>query len=241
MKQLNKLTSKTLHEQLYEILLNDINEGKYKETNKIPTELELAKIYNISRVTVRKAIQKLVDEQILIKKTGKGTFINKTPYTALTYSGGSFTANCLKQNAVPSTTIISIEKVITNDPLLQELCYENTNEIIKITRIRKVNDIPCIVEIDYFPTSFDFLFYSLNEKVSILELVANKTEMQAKKSIDFFDIEVDNKEYSKYLNVSSKKPLLKVTQKVLTQNNKLIYINHQYILTDKYIYVVQTN
>ena len=74
MNTLNKLTPITLWEQLYKVIKNDIEAGKYKPGDKIPTEFELKDIYNVSRVTVRSAIQQLVNEDILIKKTGKGNF-----------------------------------------------------------------------------------------------------------------------------------------------------------------------
>ena len=70
MNTLKKLTPVTLWEQLYNEIKGDIESGKYKPGDKIPTEFELKDLYNVSRVTVRAAIQHLVDENILIRKSG---------------------------------------------------------------------------------------------------------------------------------------------------------------------------
>ncbi|WP_303971987.1 GntR family transcriptional regulator [Faecalicoccus pleomorphus] len=71
----------TLQDQIKLEITNKIKSGKYLPGDKIPSEPQLVKIYNVSRVTVRNAIQQLVDENILIKRHGKGTFVKSRIYT----------------------------------------------------------------------------------------------------------------------------------------------------------------
>ncbi|HBH6732297.1 TPA: GntR family transcriptional regulator, partial [Enterococcus faecium] len=66
-----------LYLQLKEILKNKINTGEYPENTKIPAESELIESYEVSRITVRKAVEELVEEGYLLKKQGKGTFVNR--------------------------------------------------------------------------------------------------------------------------------------------------------------------
>ena len=86
------------------------NMFQYKPGDKIPSEPQLVNTYNISRVTVRNAIQQLVNDGVLIKKHGKGTFVKSAVYTEGFFSGGSFTETCLQMKATPYTHIISIDK-----------------------------------------------------------------------------------------------------------------------------------
>ena len=81
----------TLQEKIYTEISNQIKSGKYKPGDKIPSEPQLVKIYNVSRVTVRKAIEQLVNDNILIKKHGKGTFVKSAVFTENYFCGGSFT------------------------------------------------------------------------------------------------------------------------------------------------------
>ena len=64
-----------LYSQLVDAILNAIKAGEFKSGDKIPSEEELRKMYGLSRVTVRTAIDSLVEKNILIKKQGKGTFV----------------------------------------------------------------------------------------------------------------------------------------------------------------------
>ena len=57
----------TLQEKLYIELSNQIKSGKYKPGDKIPSEPQLVYTYEISRVTVRNAMQQLVNDGVLIK------------------------------------------------------------------------------------------------------------------------------------------------------------------------------
>ena len=61
-----------LYVQLAEVILDAVKQGEFKGGDKIPSEEELRKMYGLSRVTVRTAIDSLVGQNILVKKQGKG-------------------------------------------------------------------------------------------------------------------------------------------------------------------------
>ena len=70
-----------LYEQVANALRADIQGGAFDATKRLPTEEELAEKYGISRITVRRAVGDLVEEGLVEKKQGKGTFI-RTPSSA---------------------------------------------------------------------------------------------------------------------------------------------------------------
>ena len=79
------------------------------------------------------------------------------------------------------------------------------------------------------------------EKLSLLKLVSSETGIRPSNFEDHFSIIYANKEFSDLLKCSLRTPLLEVTQRVLTFDNKTIYVNKQYILTSKYIYAVRSS
>ena len=75
MKKLKKDSSVALYQQLINEIKESIQAGELKPGDRLMTEGEFSKEYDVSRITVRKAIEVLVEEGILIKKQGIGTFV----------------------------------------------------------------------------------------------------------------------------------------------------------------------
>ena len=74
---LNQNSTIPLYEQVKEAIKLKIEQKEWKENTRVPSETELMKIYEVSRVTVRNALALLVDEGYLEKKQGIGTFVSK--------------------------------------------------------------------------------------------------------------------------------------------------------------------
>lgn len=240
MKEVKYLSAVTLQEQLYNEISEQIKSGKYKPGERIPPELQLSEMYKVSRVTVRNAIQQLVDENLLMKKHGKGTFVKPHIYTEEFFSCGSFTETCLGMNAKPSTRIIEC-KLCAGESEIIKYFDHNLERCIQIKRVRLVDDIPSIVEVDYFPETFDFLLKNKLEATSILKFVSEQTGMIPTKFKDYFQIVFANKEYANLLRCKLGTPLLEVTQTIRTPDDTIIYVNKQNILTSKYIYAVSSS
>lgn len=77
-----RLAAATLHEQLRESLRADILSGRYRPGGQIPTESEMISSYGVSKITVRRAIQDLASEGLLVGQRGRGTFVNPSKFAA---------------------------------------------------------------------------------------------------------------------------------------------------------------
>ena len=64
-----------MYGKIYESLLQAIKEGRYQVGDRVPSEKELAEAYQVSRITSKKALGMLVDEGLLVRKPGKGSFV----------------------------------------------------------------------------------------------------------------------------------------------------------------------
>ena len=67
-----------LYYQLKQLIINNINDGIYKENEAIPTEFEFINDYKLSRTTVRQALNELVNEGYLFRRKGVGTYVSST-------------------------------------------------------------------------------------------------------------------------------------------------------------------
>jgi GntR family transcriptional regulator len=74
-KTVDRFNKEKLYIQLTRIFLEDVTSGRWKLNQKIPTEEELCRHYDVSKITVRQAISNLVSDGHLMKIQGKGTFV----------------------------------------------------------------------------------------------------------------------------------------------------------------------
>jgi GntR family transcriptional regulator len=64
-----------LYQQIKSLILKSLQDGEWKPGDLIPSELELAARYRVSQGTVRKAIDELAADNLLVRRQGKGTFV----------------------------------------------------------------------------------------------------------------------------------------------------------------------
>lgn len=67
-----------LYEKIYQDLLRRIRAGEYRKGEQLPTEKELSEAYDVSRITMKKALSMLTEQGMLVRKPGLGTFVEST-------------------------------------------------------------------------------------------------------------------------------------------------------------------
>lgn len=90
-----------LYKQIQQYFLDNIQEGRWKPDEKIPSENELSEQFNVSRITVKKALDDLVDSGIIYRIQGKGSFLsNNKSFEPIIYENKSAAKNKNKLVAV---------------------------------------------------------------------------------------------------------------------------------------------
>ena len=137
------------YKQIENDLLEKINLGYYKKGDLIPTELELAATYQVSRVTVRKATDNLVARGLLSRMAGVGTSVCHPSVTSNPTQILGFTDVMTAQGMIPSTrvTAFSLQKASAN--IASILNIEKDEPIYFIQRQRYCNDELLQLETSY--------------------------------------------------------------------------------------------
>ena len=134
-----------LYYQLKEYLLQEIKRN-YTAGDLLPSEGEIEAQYGVSRITVRKAIEELSREGIVIKKQGKGTFVQEQKILYEANIIGSLTQRLEKQNHDLQTKSIEYIK-ITEAHHVKELLHCDT--LLCIKRYRTLDGSPFAVMLNY--------------------------------------------------------------------------------------------
>ncbi len=154
-----------LYFQIEMDLRKRIVDGGFKPGHLLPSERELIKSYNVSRLTVREAINRLVSQGLVVKKQGKGTFVAEQRADYMVGPLNSSSEVFLLKNYKVKTIVIKSEKIIPNKKIGKSLHLSDSGreEIYYLERVRFANEIPvahikCYLPYKYVADieSFDF-------------------------------------------------------------------------------------
>jgi len=146
---LDRNSSKPLWEQLENILREKIDGGVWNPGEMIGSENELSKDYHISRMTVRSVLTRLVQEGLLYRVPGKGTFVcePKIPTHPLAYKG---IRGQLEEKGLEITTEVLENKIIMpSERIARKLQIDPSTAVYFIERVRYLKDKPLSIHRSY--------------------------------------------------------------------------------------------
>lgn len=154
----------TLYDQIKDDLLSKIKDGTYPEGQTIPSELELAEMYGVSRPTIRQALQILVSDGYLEKRRRRGTVVTKPKVSqSFTMSISSFEDAMRLAGRLPKTKVLVFKRERANAEVEKRLELTRGQDVFKLVRLRYADDLPNVFVQSYIPCtlypgldSFDF-------------------------------------------------------------------------------------
>lgn len=155
---INKEYSTPLYSSLWISVKAQIRDGILKEDDRLGSEQDISREYNVSRITVRKAFEILADEGYVTKRQGIGTFVSARKLN--NFNEGQmrgFTEMCIKDGKVPSSELISAGWVSNLPSISHHLHVPEEEPILRVLRVRKCDGVPVMVEDGYFPKRFSYL------------------------------------------------------------------------------------
>jgi GntR family transcriptional regulator len=135
-----------LYQQVYEILRTAILTGEWKVGELIPPEPVLMKELQVSRTTLRQAVDLLCREGLLEKKQGKGTFVRVPFLEENIHRIISFTEDMLQRGMVPQTKVIFSGLIEASPEIAEKLRVKVGEELARLDRLRLANGEPLSIE-----------------------------------------------------------------------------------------------
>lgn len=232
---------KTKFEKVAQSLVERIQQGIYSNMQRLPSEYQLADEYGVSRLTVRKAIERLVTAKILVKDPGKGTYIMSTNSSNKVESGRmglqSFTEAAETYGKQSRTQVLDYQPLIQPDQRVEEKLNLRNNpqpEVDELVRLRFWDDDPMTIEDIVILHKYVANHQKNDFKHSLFQILAETVEI-AYSNQEIEAIKVDEK-LAKLLHVQKGDPILCVHSLTYTADGQPIFYDTSYYRADKYTF-----
>ncbi len=225
--------------QLRSIILKKISNGEYPAGSLIPSERNLSENLKISRMTVRQALSELVNEGILKREKGKGTFVSHSKIEQRNIM--SFSDMVRSRGMVPGTKVLNFIREGHYKEIESKLELENSEHIFYVRRLRLAGETPVGIEEEFIPEKYFPGLAEADFTGSFYRLIKEKYNY----SIDYVDNVIEasrpDKEEKNLLKINSDIPLLRISGINYTRTGiKLFYENSIY-RSDEYKYNIRVN
>lgn len=145
--QLSDQRASPLYLQLYQILRREIINGNRQPGDQLPSENQLVEMHDVSRATVRQAMQELLADGLIVRKRGKGSFVAAPSLEQNLVRIVSFTEDMQRRGLKPRTRTISAGLMPATERIAQKLGVQVDEELVRLERLRLADGQPMSVEV----------------------------------------------------------------------------------------------
>jgi len=232
------LNFQPLYQQVRERLTQDIVEQRWLPGEALPSEFRLADELGVSQGTVRKALNAMTEQGVLVRRQGVGTFVSEhTGHSAL-YRFFPLVADGSKPE-LPTSEVLSLDRGIADPLVVEMLSLDAHDTVIRMYRRRHLNGECCLLETVYLPEK---RFPNFPEARNIPHTLYHFYQMQYRLTVDHTidrikavsaiarDVE--------HMGVTLGQPLLQFTRLTLALGGHRIEFRVTRCRSDRYHYLV---
>lgn len=230
-----------LYQQIKQALLGSLQAGEYKPLQAIPSEMDLAKHYGVSQGTVRKAIDELAAENLLVRRQGKGTFVashneRQVQYRFLRLHPDTGT---LTEQGRPARNILHCKRLRAPAEMARLLGLNTGDGLLHIRRTLTMTDSPTVLEDIWLSAGkfrglsaetlqiYEGTMYALFEKQYGVYMLRAEEKLRAV---------LPSEDQAELLDVTPHTPLLQVERISFSYNDQPVEVRRALNRTDAHHY-----
>lgn len=233
-----------LYQQIKGLILQSLQAGEWKPGDTIPSEQELAARYRVSQGTVRKAIDELAAEHLLVRRQGKGTFVathteRHTQYRFLRLHPDHGDRD---SQGPAQRRILECRQLQAPTDIAQALGLHTGDAVIEVRRVLSFQGQPTILEDLWLPAgpfkdlSQEALTQEQGPMYALFETSFGVRMIRAQEKIKAVAADTDA---AQWLQVAEGTPLLSVERLAYTYNDIPMELRRAWYRTDQHHYLNQ--
>lgn len=234
----NSPTFSPLYQQIKALITHSLQSGEWKPGELIPSEVELAGRFKVSQGTVRKAIDELSAENLVVRRQGKGTFV-ATHHEARAHF--RFLRLMPDQGEVrtPDNKILEVKRLRTPADVARLLDIKSGDSVIFIKRVQSFDGLPTILEELWLPGQIfkgltaERLIEYKGPMYGLFETEFNTHMIRAQERLRAVSADQESAEL---LAVAVNSPLLSVERVSCTYGDKPVEVRRGLYVTDRHHY-----
>jgi len=232
---LSKIPGVPLYVQIREAVRREITDGDLQPGERIPSEDELGTRFGVSRMTVRKAIADLIQDGLLYRSHGVGTFVTQVQidrdHTRLT----DFFESAQEQGLEATASLLSRERIRANPKVAQALALEEGEEILRIGSLRSLDGEPITLHYAHVPAKLatdlpteEFLYHS------VWLLIENRNSLKVKRAVEHLEAQLADRALARLLQIERGAPVLYKERTVFAEDGTPVEYEECYNRGDRY-------
>ena len=227
-----------LYQQIKALLLQSLSSGEWNAGDMIPSEVDLAAHFKVSQGTVRKAIDELASENLLVRRQGRGTFVATHQEAQIRFRFLSMQADN-GQKFTTSSAVVAVDVILAPVGVCAHLGLADSDRVVQITRVLSFNGRAGVLEKIYLPEA---LFPNVTAdklrayKGTLYSWFESEFNVRMIRAVEQIRAVNAPESAAEYLNVASNEALLYVERISYTYADKPVEVRHGWYLTHDYFY-----
>ncbi|MFP3122089.1 GntR family transcriptional regulator [Ectobacillus funiculus] len=235
---IDKSSPLPIYYQLEEQIKKQIESGELQPGDMLPSEREYAELINVSRMTVRQAMNNLVDGGYLYRQKGRGTFVAEKKVEQELGSLTSFTEDMKARGLVPSSKLLSFEIIPAPEKIANQLQIKEYAPVYEIKRIRLADQVPMALETVYI--SANLIKGLTEEKVnhSLYQYIEEQLHLKIGHATQSVEASIASEIEGKHLNIRKGSPLLLLQRKTYLGDGTTLEVVKSSYRADRYTFTI---
>ncbi|MCA1801273.1 MAG: GntR family transcriptional regulator [Rhodothermaceae bacterium] len=225
------------HSQISHWLRKKIEEAEYKPDEKLPSENELATMFDVSRVTIRRALQSLESDSVIYRCQGLGSFVsdNRTPHNLVRLT--DFNEDMAKAGLDASSVVRDFKTVDAPVWLTSILGIGEGSKVLQIDRLRLGNGEPVAFDSTWLPILYGQLLDKQQlQNTTIYKSLEENYNIPIIRGCYRISAELADQQLADELKVELRSPLLLIDRTTFTIGEKPVYYQKRYYRSDRVMY-----
>jgi GntR family transcriptional regulator len=226
-----------LHAQLKAALDHHIEAGDWPPESRVPSERELCGQYEVSRITVRQALQQLVIEGRLVRIHGRGTYVATFPLKKQLLPLVGFSEDMTARGQRPGARVLRFEGSAPSLAVAQALQLTAGESVLLLKRLRLSNTRPMAIETVHLPEHrFPGLLSENFEDRSLYQVLGAKYGVRPSRALQQWQAVACPAHDAKILEIPKESPVLQIQRTTFDSSGRPFEYLDSFFRGDRYVF-----